>query len=261
MKTFTSSLIIAAAIFLTSFATLDGFSPTVSPSRTVGLGDGLSVKGPSEVQIGEPVIISPVASDSSDIAWTILSGEELIAKQVTTTTAQSIIDDDLQFVAVPVDSLIFKASKTGTIRIQCMSIDWDARKFNNTTHTVQVAGDPFVEPEPPKPDPDDKDPPKPEVKFAKTDYLVLIEESENRSVETAKIVNSEYFQLGFVRDGYNKPLIKDEDGAGKDFISMAKSSGSFSDVPFFAIMDKDGNFVSSFEMPKSIDELKKELGL
>lgn len=90
---------------------------------------------------------------------------------------------------------------------------------------------------------------------------MLIEESEERSIETAKIVNSEFWQLGLVRDGYNKPLIKDDDGPGKDFITAAKASGSHSDIPFLAIMDKDGNLVSTFAMPSTIDDLKKELGL
>ena len=67
--------------------------------------------------------------------------------------------------------------------------------------------------------------------------------------------------MGLVRDGFNKPLIKDKDTTGGDFVTAAVASGGYAEVPFLAIMDEDGRFVSTFAMPDSIEDLKKELGL
>ena len=263
MKLFTTSLIISLSIILSSFATLDGLAAP-KPSRVLSgaayLTNGLSVSGESAVAIGDTVVLSPVDADGCSITWTPIQGIELIGKMVQTNEQRAIINDDLEFIGLPISSLVFKPSKSGTIRFQCTAIDWDKRKFFQVIHSVTVSGKAKPDDEK-EPDDDKPEPPKPEVVFSKTDYLVLIEESEERSAKTAAIVMSEWWQLGLVRDGYNKPLIKDDDGAGKDFVTTAKASGSYSDVPFIAIMDKDGNLVSTFALPDTVYELKKELGL
>jgi len=247
---------------------LDGLAAPAS-SRVSGaayLTDGLSVSGETSVAVGDTVVLSPMDADGCSVTWTPIQGIELIGKIIQTDAPKEIINDDLEFIGLPISSLVFKPSNPGIIRFQCTAIDWDKRKFYQVIHSVTVAGkakpDDEKEPDNEKePDDEQPEPPKPELVFSKTDYLVLIEESEERSIETAKLVNSEFWQLGFVRAGYNKPLIKDDDGPGKDFITTAKASGSYSDVPFLAIMDKDGNLVSTFAMPDSIEDLKKELGL
>lgn len=262
MKTFLCSLLISIGILFSSFSVLDGLAAPAS-SRVSGaayLTDGLSVSGETSVAVGDTVVLSPMDADGCSVTWTPIQGIELIGKIIQTDAPKEIINDDLEFIGLPVSSLVFKPSTAGMIRFQCTAIDWDKRKFYQVIHSVTVAGKAKPDDEK-EPDDEQPEPPKPELVFSKTDYLVLIEESEERSIETAKIVNSEFWQLGLVRDGYNKPLIKDDDGPGKDFITAAKASGSYSDVPFMAIMDKDGNLVSTFDMPSTIEDLKKELGL
>ena len=258
MKTFTTSLIISLSILLSSFVSIDGLAAPLLPASPNSRGaafftDGFSVKGETVVNTGETVILSPVDAAGCSITWTPIQGIELISKMVQTNEAKDVVNDDLEFIGLPVSSLLFKASSPGVIRFQCTAIDWDNRKFFQVIHSVSVAGS--------SDNGEQVEPPTPSVKFSKTDYLVLIEESSNRTVEAAKIVNSEWWQLGLVRDGFNKPLIKDKDGSGGDFVTAAVASGGYAEVPFLAIMDKEGNLVSTFAMPDSVEDLKKELGL
>lgn len=99
-------------------------------------------------------------------------------------------------------------------------------------------------------------------KIEKTDYLVLIEESESRSAALGKIVVSEFWLRDFPGLGYERPLIYDKDSEqGRAFIDQAKTLGDYSTVPFLAIMAADGQFKGSFAVPQTVEKLKGELGL
>lgn len=103
--------------------------------------------------------------------------------------------------------------------------------------------------------------PEPRSEISKSDFLVLIEESSDRSEELAKIVSSRFWQKEIADSGYEKPLIYDKDSRnGKTGIDEAKKRDMESDLPFLAVIDKNGNFIRSFPMVKTVEELKEVYG-
>ena len=109
-----------------------------------------------------------------------------------------------------------------------------------------------------KKEPDeDKIKPEPRSEISKTDYLVLVEESGERSAEVAKIVSSRYWQKEIADSGHEQPLIYDKDSPnGKTAVVEAKKREMTTDLPFLAVIDQHGNFIRSFPMVKTVDELK-----
>ena len=103
--------------------------------------------------------------------------------------------------------------------------------------------------------------PEPRSEISKTDYLVLVEESADRSTETAKVVNSRFWHMGIALAEYQSPQITDKDSPnGKTAIAEAKKRDMTTDLPFLVVIDKNGNFIRSFPMVKTVDELKEVYG-
>ena len=182
----------------------------------------------------------------------VLSGEYLYSRINDSRDIGSMLDDGYQeengklFIAMPKES----------VGVTLFVIPNDnGKQIRKIRYTIEVEGksDDKVTPEP-----DDKV----NTRFNKSDYLVLIEESSERSAEVAKLVNSAFWLTELKSLGFNRPLINDKDSEqGKSFIEAAKLFGMDGKVPFLAIMDKDGSFIDAFEVPKSADELKGVLGL
>jgi len=262
MKLFATSLIISLSILLSSFATLDGLAAPGSTrvSGEVSL-DGVSVAGETSVDVGDTVVLSPVDADGCSVTWTPIQGIELIEKMVQTNEPRDIISEDLEFIGLPVSTLVFKPSTSGIIRFQCTAIDWDKRKFYQVIHSVTVkGGDPKDEDEaqPIPPQPDDG-----VNGWVKSDYLVLVYESkaENISKELAELINSKLWLQEIAAAGLNRPVVYDKDSdEAKTLIANAKDSGTESNVPFMAVMSSEGKWKRS--MPVLFgDDLRKELGL
>jgi hypothetical protein len=262
MKLFATSLIISLSILLSSFATLDGLA---APSSTRVSGadslDGVSVKGETSVDVGDTVVLSPVDADGCSVTWTPIQGIELIEKMVQTNEPRDIISEDLEFIGLPVSTLVFKPSTPGIIRFQCTAIDWDKRKFYQVIHSVTVkGGDPKDEDEaqPIPPQPDDG-----VNGWVKSDYLVLVYESkaENIRKELAELMNSKLWLKDISAAGLNRPVVYDKDSdEAKTLIANAKDSGTESNVPFMAVMSSEGKWKRSMPILFG-DDLRKELGL
>jgi hypothetical protein len=262
MKLFTTSLIISLSILLSSFVTLDGLAAPGS-TRVSGAAslDGVSVAGETSVDVGDTVVLSPVDADGCSVTWTPIQGIELIEKMVQTNEPKDIINEDLEFIGLPISSLVFKPSTPGIIRFQATAIDWDKRKFYQVIHSVTVKGG----------DPKDEDdaqpiPPEPDNGvngWVKSDYLVLVYESkaENISKELAELLNSKLWLKDIAKAGLNRPVVYDKDSdEAKTLIANAKDSGTESNVPFMAVMSSEGKWKRS--MPVLFgDDLRKELGL
>lgn len=96
-----------------------------------------------------------------------------------------------------------------------------------------------------------------EETLSKDSYLVLIEESSNRTPEVATLINSTFWLNELPNKGYNRPLIFDKDSdSGRLFIEEAKKFNNYHQVPFMAIMDNNQRFERSFKL-KSIKELRE----
>lgn len=264
MKLFTTSLIISLSILLSSFVTLDGLAAPGS-TRVSGAAslDGVSVAGETSVAVGDTVVLSPADADGCDIAWLPIEGMGLIEKMVQTKEKRAIVNDDLEFVDLPISSIIFKPSKAGEIQFVCTAIDFKNDKFFQVIHTVNVSGSDKKEQ-----DDDETQPPKPEPDngsegWVKSDYLVLVYESkaENISKELAELMNSKLWLKDIAEAGLNRPVVYDKDSdEAKTLIANAKDSGTESNVPFMAVMSSEGKWKRS--MPVLFgDDLRKELGL
>lgn len=219
------------------------------------------VNGITEAEPGDVVILTPEGVENARISWITFDTTYRVSKKprdvVKTGSGQ------VEFESVPANSLFFICPDKGPVKIACQIIpdDKDA-DIQTVLHVVEVNG---AKPEPkpdPKPEPGPDPTPEPSD-FEKSNWLVLVEESSERTVEVAKIVNSSYWLSGFVGRGYNRPLVYDDDSEeGKAFIESAKATRQESSQPFFGIMDKDGKFKRTFPVPSDgIDGLKKELGL
>lgn len=99
-------------------------------------------------------------------------------------------------------------------------------------------------------------------KFQKSDFLVLIENAQERPPALAKMINSRFWQTEMADAGFNQILIHDDESdEGKAFIDTAKKLNQTFDLPFFAIMDAEGNFKESFNVPDDLAKLRGVLGL
>ncbi len=89
---------------------------------------------------------------------------------------------------------------------------------------------------------------------------MLVEESGERGVDVAKLVNSKFWQQEITAAGYNGPLVYDKDSEqGKAFLTTAKTFNMPAELPFLAIMSADGDFLESFPV-LTVENLKRGLG-
>ncbi len=260
MKTFILSTIVAFGI-ITGVGASSVRSSSPAPAFTQT--QSLTVKGKTSVAVGETVVLSPLNSDGCDVAWLPIEGIGLIEKMVQTQQKRAIVNDDLEFVDLPISSIIFKPSKAGDIKFVCTAIDFKNDKFFQVIHTVNVSGSDKKEQ-----DDDETQPPKPEPDngsegWVKSDYLVLVYESEASVVsdEIVSLTTSKLWLTDIATAGLNRPLVYDKDSSeAKVLQKNAKVLSMESNIPFMAVMDKDGKFKRA--MPVLFgDELKKELGL
>lgn len=216
------------------------------------------VKGDTEVEVGDTIILSPENSEGCSITWTPIQGIELIEKMVQTKQPRDVITDDLEFIGLPVSSLILKPMGTGIIRFQCTAINWDKRQFNQVIHSITVGGQQSDDREQLDPKPDDST-----SDWVKSDYLVLVYESNTSEIssEVAQLINSKLWLQDIKAAGLNKPLVYDKDSEeAKTLVYNAKQSNTESNIPFMAVMDKNGKFKKTMPVLYG-DDLRKELGL
>ena len=254
MRSFTISLVLFSSILFIGAGSPLSELPLLSFPAPVEF----LVKGDTQVKIGDTVILTPENSEGCSITWTPVQGIELIEKMVQTKEPRDVITDDLQFVGLPVSSLVLKPSAVGVIRFQCTAINWDERQFHQVIHSITVAGE--NGPPDDQLDPEDDDTPN---GWVKSDYLVLVYESETSQIspEVAQLIGSKLWLRDIKDAGLNRPLIYDKDSdEAKILIDNAKKTGTESNVPFMAVMSDTGEFKRT--MPVLFgDDLRKELGL
>ena len=249
MKTFAISLLLFSSLIIGAGNPLN-FHPITESD--------FNVKGETQVEIGDTVILTPENSEGCSITWTAIQGIELIEKLVQTKQPRDVITDDLEFIGLPVSSLVLKPMGTGIIRLQCTAINWDNREFNQVVHLITVGGQQSDDSEQLDPKPDDST-----SEWVKSDYLVLVYESNTSeiSAETAKLINSKLWLQDIKAAGLNKPLVYDKDSEeAKTLVYNAKESNTESNIPFMAVMDKNGKFKKTMPVLYG-DDLRKELGL
>jgi hypothetical protein len=207
----------------------------------------ITVNAPKKVSVGDAVVLALEGVEDSRVAW-IADGVDYKI----TDKQRDIIDtqgDKIEFRSIPANSLVFHAASPGKFTFICLVIPNDQTKpIQQTRHVVEVTGE--IKPEPI----DDDDPPKPidDEKLADSEWLVLVEESSERTPEIAKIVNSKFWL-----NELKKRIIHDQDSdQGQAFI---RRSGR-SKVPFFAVMDEQGEFVRSFDVPNTVEDLREVIG-
>ncbi len=243
MKLFSKSFVLML-ILVGSIASLGANPPPMvnagwSPSAPRLVYTEITVKGVEKAKPGSLVVLSPDGTEDSRHSWDIRFPIKFDEYQE---------ENGKLFIAMPKES----------VGVTLFVIPNDnGKQIRKIRYTIEVEG---------KSEKDDKVNPEPDdkvnTKFNKSDYLVLIEESSERTPEVAKLVNSAFWLTELKSLGFNRPLINDKDSEqGKSFIEAAKLFGLNGKVPFLAIMDKDGSFIDAFEVPKSADELKGVLGL
>ena len=250
MKTFAISFLI-----FTSFIAGAGNPLSTIPQRVPAPAQ-FSVQGATSVGVGDTVILTPEDADGCSVTWTPIQGIELIGKMVQTKQPRDVINDDLEFIGLPVSSLVFKPNASGVIRFQCTAINWDERQFSQVIHSITVEGQQI----------DDKVDPNPDDAaggWVKSDYLVLVYESTTSeiSAEVARLINSKLWLQDIAAAGLNRPVVYDKDSdEAKTLIANAKDSGTESNIPFMAVMSSEGKWKRS--MPVLFgDDLRKELGV
>ena len=252
MKTFATSLLICTTLLFAGAGTpLSTTIPSVFPAPAQ-----FTVTGSTSVAVGDTVILTPEDAEGCSITWTPIQGIELIEKMVQTNAPRDVINDDLEFIELPVSSLVLKPSASGVIRFQCTAINWDDRQFNQVIHSITVGGQQSDDKLDPEPDGNTSD-------WVKSDYLVLVYESTTSeiSAEVAELINSKLWLQDIKAAGLNRPVIYDKDSdEGKTMIYNAKDSGTESNIPFMAVMSSEGKWKRSMPMLFG-DELRKELGL
>lgn len=217
-----------------------GFSLTALPISPL-----TGVPGPAEIEItggtesppGKLVTLKPSGVDDCRVLWVLNYPADFV---------EWTTENGKLFLAMPPQSVCF------SLVISPNNSDEPIRTIRHLITTGQKTE--------PNDEPNDDPAPDPIVRFTKTDFLVLVEESGERGVDVAKLVNSKFWQQEITAAGYNGPLVYDKDSEqGKAFLTTAKTFNMPAELPFLAIMSADGDFLESFPV-LTVENLKRGLG-
>lgn len=141
-------------------------------------------------------------------------------------------------------STVVTSAKAGRYRL----IAWTAVGGipSEAVETVVIVGD-APNPGPgPNPNPD---PPKPGGPY----WIIVLEETGDRTADTSKILNDKKFWEGIESDGSELRVYDDDDKSAAPFVAITQER------PALIVMTKSGNLVAVKALPKTTDEIKAVL--
>lgn len=234
-------------------------------------------KAPSINEIRLPVLDTPTPMPPGPMAVTKLSASQLY-----------IIDSDVELsVVASRDGFVQITPEAGPLKIKGVFVDDPSGKAKTRTfkgpflYSVEVIATGQVElilfkdiktppirrtldvddgtpaPIPPKPDPPTPTPPKPEPKPADSLWVIVIEESGQRTADTAKVIGDEAWKAGLLTRGHKYRLYDQDSPGGQKYGVAVKER------PGLLLLDKDGDWHFAGPLPKTtaeIDILIKKAG-
>lgn len=120
----------------------------------------------------------------------------------------------------------------------------------------QIPPNPFVDPDPqpkPQPEPQPKPQPEPVVDPATTQnaWLVVIEETQDRTPEIARVLTDRAFWDGLHARGLHFRLIDRDSPDAANYVAIADALG----LPALLILMADGKLISKTPLPKTVADL------